>query len=111
MKNSNKQEQPVGKATGTTAAQGAAAKNGKGGDTLSDRELFCKIIESQYQPTEDILGQGETRQLVTSRDLQYRYRDMCSVSVSTVADVLQELGYEFTFVMGIPYWVLYDRIE
>lgn len=107
----NTTKQPVGKATGTTAAQGAAAKNGKGSDTLSDRELFRKMIESQYCPTGDIPGQEETKQLVTSRDLQYRYRDMCTVSVSTVAEVMQELGYVFTFAMGIPYWILYDRIE
>lgn len=87
------------------------SKNGKGGDALSDRELFRDLIESQYQPNEDIPGHGETKQLVTSRDLQYRYRDMCTVTVSTVADVMQELGYGFTFAMGIPYWVVYDRLE
>lgn len=51
------------------------------------------------------------KQLVTSRDLQYHYRDMCTVSISTIADVLQKLGYEFTFVDGTPYWVMYARIE
>ena len=84
-------------------------KGGKGSDTLSDKELFKKMIESQYQPEYEFLGQEETRQLVTSRDLQYRYRDMCTVSVSTVAEVMQELGYEFDFVMGMPHWVLYDK--
>lgn len=83
----------------------------KGGDCLSDKELFRKMIEDLYQPHDDIPGHEETRQLVTSRDLQYRYRDMCTVSVSTVASVMQELGYSFTFVTGIPYWVVYDKLE
>ena len=86
-------------------------KGGKSSDTYSDKELFRNMIQGQYQPSFDIPGLDDTKQLVTSRDLQYRYRDMCTVSVSTVADVLQELGYEFTFVNGTPYWVLYDRIE
>ena len=84
---------------------GAAAK---GGDALSDKELFRKMIEAQFQPSEDIPG---GKQLLTSRDLQYRFRDMCTVTVSTVAEVMQELGYKFTFVMDIPYWVVYDKIE
>lgn len=83
----------------------------KGGDCLSDKELFRKMIEDLYQPADDVTGHEETRQLVTSRDLQYRYRDMCTVSVSTVAEVMQELGFQFTFVTGIPYWVIYDKIE
>lgn len=33
--------------------QGAPAK---GGDALSDKELFRKMIGSLYQPTEDIPG-------------------------------------------------------
>lgn len=85
--------------------------NGKGSDTLSDKELFKKMIESLYEPDFKFPGQEETRQLVTSRDLQYRYRDMCTVSVSTVAEVMQELGYEFDFVMNMPHWVLYDKPE
>lgn len=48
---------------------------------------------------------------MTSRDLQYRFRDMCTVSVSTVAEVMQELGYQFCFVLGIPYWEVYDLVE
>lgn len=88
-----------------TKKQSATAK---GGDALSDRELFRKMIEAQFQPSEDIPG---GKQLLTSRDLQYRFRDMCTVTVSTVADVMQELGYAFTFVMGIPYWEVYDKIE
>jgi hypothetical protein len=83
--------------------------SGKGSDTLSDKELFKKMIESLYEPEYKFPGQEETRQLVTSRDLQYRYRDMCTVSVSTVAEVMQELGYEFDFVMDMPHWVLYDK--
>lgn len=86
-------------------------KGGKGSDTLSDKELFKKMIESLYQPDYDIPGQEETKQLLTSRDLQYRYRDMCTVSVSTVAEVMQELGYRFTFIMNIPYWEIYDKPE
>lgn len=85
--------------------QGAAAK---GGDALSDKELFRSMILSLYQPTEDIPG---GKQLLTSRDLQYRFRDMCTVTVSTVAEVMQELGYRFTFVMDIPYWEMFDKIE
>ena len=104
----NSTKQPVEKATGTTAVQGAAAKNGKSGDALSDKELFRKMIGSLYQPTEDIPG---GKQLMTSRDLQYRFRDMCTVSVSTVAEVMQELGYQFCFVLGIPYWEVYDLVE
>lgn len=83
----------------------------KGGDALSDKELFRKMIESLYQPTWNIPGQEESKQLMTSRDLQYRFRDMCTVSVSTVAEVMQELGYSFSFVLGIPYWEVYDKIE
>lgn len=86
-------------------------KGAKGGDALSDRELFKKMIESQYQPEYEFPGQEETKQLVTSRDLQYRYRDMCTVSVSTVAEVMQELGYEFDFVLDMPHWVIYDKPE
>ena len=89
----------------TSKKPGAPAK---GGDALSDKELFQKMIESLYQPREDIPG---GKQLMTSRDLQYRFRDMCTVSVSTVAEVMQELGYSFSFVLGIPYWEVYDRIE
>lgn len=85
-------------------------KGGKGSDTSSDEELFRNMIQGQYQPSSDIPG-DDMKQLVTSRDLQYRYRDMCTVSISTIADVLQKLGYEFTFVDGIPYWVMYARIE
>lgn len=85
--------------------------SGKGSDTLSDKELFKKMIESLYQPDFEIPGHEETKQLVTSRDLQYRYRDMCTVSVSTVAEVMQELGYTFDFVMDMPHWVLYDKLE
>ena len=97
MKDSTKKEQ--------------SAKAAKGGDALSDKELFRKMIENLYQPSDDVPGQEETRQLVTSRDLQYRYRDMCTVSVSTVAEVMQELGFQFTFVTGMPYWVIYDKPE
>ncbi|MBR0243886.1 MAG: hypothetical protein IJQ38_04810 [Bacteroidaceae bacterium] len=97
MKDSTRKEQP--------------AKATKGGDALSDKELFRKMIENLYQPDYDFPGQEETRQLVTSRDLQYRYRDMCTVSVSTVAEVMQELGFQFTFVTGMPYWVIYDKPE
>ncbi|MBO4906235.1 MAG: hypothetical protein J5486_04250 [Bacteroidaceae bacterium] len=77
----------------------------------SDRELFKQIIEHQHMPQDEMPGHDATRQLATSSDLQYRYRDMCTVSVSTVAEVMMELGYRFTFVMGLPYWELYDRIE
>lgn len=83
----------------------------KGGDALSDRELFAQIVRSRYQEADDLPGHEETRQLLTSRDLQYRFRDMCTVSVSTVAEVMQELGFQFTFVMDIPYWVLFDKVE
>lgn len=84
----------------------------KGGDALSDRELFRKMVESLYQAGEaGTPGHEDTKQLLTSRDLQYRFRDMCTVTVSTVAEVMQELGYEFTFVMDIPYWVVYDKYE
>ena len=96
---------------GSSSKKLKTEQTAKGGDCLSDKELFQKMIESMYQPKDDIPGHEETRQLLTSRDLQYRYRDMCTVTVSTVADVMQELGYQFTFVMGIPYWVLYDRLE
>jgi len=96
---------------GNSSKKQNAEQTAKGGDCLSDRELFRKMIENLYQPNDDVPGHEETRQLVTSRDLQYRYRDMCTVSVSTVASVMQELGYTFTFVTGIPYWVVYDKIE
>ena len=92
----------------TDKKQGAPAKSG---DALSDKELFRKMIESLYQPCDEMPGDEETKQLLTSRDLQYRFRDMCTVTVSTVAEVMQELGYQFTFVMDIPYWVMYDKIE
>lgn len=97
MNNSNKQKE--------------TPKGGKGSDTLSDKELFKKMIESLYEPEYKFPGQKETKQLLTSRDLQYRYRDMCTVSVSTVAEVMQELGYRFSFIMDIPYWEVYDKIE
>ena len=83
----------------------------KGGDALSDKELFKKMIMDLYQEIDGMPGHEETKQLLTSRDLQYRFRDMCTVTVSTVAEVMQELGYKFTFVMDIPYWVVYDKIE
>lgn len=74
-------------------------------ERLSDRDIFKKIIMSQFLPIHE--HDGQTPELMTSRDLQYRYRDMCTVSVSTVAEVLQELKYTFTFVNGYPYWQLY----
>lgn len=80
-------------------------KGGKGSDKLSDREIFKKIIMSKFLPIEE--NDGQVPELMTSRDLQYRYRDMCTVSVSTVAEVLQELKYTFTFVNDYPYWQLY----
>ena len=83
----------------------------KGGDALSDKELFKKMVKSLYQERDEMPGHEETKQLLTSRDLQYRFRDMCTVTVSTVAEVMQELGYKFTFVMDVPYWVVYDKIE
>lgn len=97
MKDSSKE-----KASGTTVR----TCNGKGADTLSDREIFKRIIMSQYLAVAEADGQSPLLQ--TSRDLQYRYRDMCTVSVSTVADVMQELKYGFTFVNGYPYWQLYE---
>ena len=96
---------------GSSSKKQKTEQTAKGGDALSDKELFRKMIENLYQPSDDLPGQEETRQLVTSRDLQYRYRDMCTVSVSTVAAVMQGLGYSFTFVLGMPYWVTYDRME
>lgn len=96
---------------GSSSKKQKTEQTAKGGDCLSDKELFRKMIENLYQPDFDIPGQEETRQLVTSRDLQYRYRDMCTVSVSTVAEVMQELGFQFTFVTGMPYWVIYDKPE
>lgn len=96
---------------GSSSKKQKTEQTAKGGDCLSDKELFRKMIENLYQPDCDIPGQEETRQLVTSRDLQYRYRDMCTVSVSTVAEVMQELGFQFTFVTGMPYWVIYDKPE
>lgn len=98
---------------GEKGVQAPTALRGQkgGGDTLSDKDLFRRLVEGLYSPVAAMPGQEETRQLVTSRDLQYRYRDMCTVSVSTVAAVMQGLGYSFTFVLGMPYWVTYDRME
>ncbi|MBQ9190045.1 MAG: hypothetical protein IJ142_00360 [Bacteroidaceae bacterium] len=96
---------------GSSSKKQKTEQTAKGGDCLSDKELFRKMIENLYQPDYDFPDQEETRQLVTSRDLQYRYRDMCTVSVSTVAEVMQELGFQFTFVTGMPYWVIYDKPE
>ena len=92
----------------TDNKKSAPAKGGKSTDTLSDKDLFRKMIASQFQPSAEIPG---GKQLLTSRDLQYRYRDMCTVTVSTVAEVMQELGYRFSFIMDIPYWEVYDKIE
>lgn len=78
---------------------------GKGCDTLSDRELLRRVIMSRFLPVQD--NKNDSPLLQTSRDIQYRYRDMCTVSVSTVAEVMQELGYTFVFVNDVPYWQLY----
>lgn len=99
METNNKQEQKK------------ASKNGKGSDTLSDKELFKQMMQEQYQPTYDIPGHEGSQLLCTSRDLQYKYREMCTVSVSTVAEVMLELGYTFTFVNGSPIWELYQRLK
>lgn len=82
---------------------------GKGSDTLSDRELLRRVVMSRYLPMPE--SKDDSPLLQTSRDIQYRYRDMCTVSVSTVAEVLQELGYTFTFVNNVPYWQLYPMPE
>ena len=57
---------------GSSSKKQKTEQTAKGGDCLSDKELFRKMIENLYQPDYDIPGQEETRQLVTSRDLQYR---------------------------------------
>lgn len=81
-------------------------RQAQGGDAKTDRDLFCRIIMSQYLPVPE---EPERYPLLqTSRDLQYRYRDMCTVTVSTVADVMQELGYKIDFVNGTPYWQMYE---
>ncbi len=72
---------------------------------LSDKDLFRKIITSQYAK------EGSVAMFATSRDLQYRYRDMCTVSVSTVADVMQELDFELRFIEGMPYWAMFELNE
>ena len=75
------------------------------------RRSSAKGRSAEFSGYREYIPGDDMKQLVTSRDLQYHYRDMCTVSISTIADVLQKLGYEFTFVDGIPYWVMYARIE
>lgn len=107
MSNTNKpNETPKSGAGKKGTGTASHTCNGKGADTLSDRDIFRRIIMSQFLPIKEDADQGPLLQ--SSRDLQYRYRDMCTVSVSTVADVMQELQYTITFVNGFPYWQLYE---
>lgn len=76
---------------------------------FSDRDLLHTIISSRYD--NEARHPGQSMLLMTSRDLQWKYRDMCTVSVSTVGDVMQQLDFKLHFVEGQPYWAVYPVPE
>lgn len=75
-------------------------------ERLSDRELLKRFIKSQFSPD---VESSLVSMSYTSRDIQWRYRDMCTVSVSTVAEVMQELKFEIEFINGMPYWRMFEK--
>ena len=67
-------------------------------------ELLSQLIGKRYRP----FGTTEQMVLKTSSELAYEIEDMCEVGAPSLAEWLQEHGYNTSFADGVYAWVLFE---
>lgn len=72
-----------------------------------NRKVFADLLLQKYAT----VGALERAEYLTSSELMYNFREMCTVSLPDVAAVMNELNFQTACIGNEFTWVLYLKVK
>ncbi|MDH6355470.1 hypothetical protein M2132_001813 [Dysgonomonas sp. PH5-45] len=87
-----------------------------GNDTESVEDPFSKAIAVKKAQIKQFIdncftpsGVTESREFKSSAELIYMLREFDNPSMKLINEIMNESGYQLTFIAGVPNWIVYIK--